>query len=285
MPNHTRMMTLMRSRTLKTTAVSAAIALLMPFAAVAHQGWIEPSKTVLAVGQWVTFDAGVSTDPFIKDHAPMRLDNLTITAPDGSVVQPENASTGKVRSVFDLQLNQAGTYKIAVINANTMASWDDNGQTKRWPPRGQPFTAEAFAKEVPAKAKDLKVSQMLGRLETYVTAGKPSDGALKPTGKGLELVPVTAFNDLYAGEAATFQLLIDGKPAKGIDVEVTADRTQYRDNLNELELKSDDKGQVSVQWPTPGIYLLKASVSDSKGEKPAKERRSSYAGVFQVLAP
>ncbi len=275
----------MRSRTLKTTAVSAAIALLMPLVASAHQGWIEPSKTVLAVGQWVTFDAGVSTLPFIKDHAPMRLDNLTITAPDGSVVQPENASTGKTRSVFDLQLSQAGTYKIAVINGNTMASWDEQGQTKRWPPRGTPFTAEAFAKEVPAKAKDLKVSQMIGRLETYVTAGKPSDGALKPSGKGLELVPVTAFNDLYAGESATFQLLLDGKPAKGIDVEVIADRTQYRDSVDALELKSDDKGQVSIAWPNPGVYLLTASVTDNKADKPAKERRSSYAGVFEVLAP
>lgn len=275
----------MRSRTLRTTAVSAAIALLMPFAAHAHQGWIEPSKTVLAVGQWVTFDAAVSTDPFIKDHVPMRLDNLSITAPDGSAVQPENAATGKLRSVFDLQLSQAGTYKIAMLNGNTMASWDEDGKTKRWPPRGQPFSAEAFAKEVPAKSKDLKVSQMIGRLETYVTAGKPSDGALKPTGKGLELVPVTAFNDLYAGEAATFQLLIDGKPAKGVDVEVIADRAQYRDSVDALELKTDDKGQVSVQWPNPGVYLLTASVSDSKGEKPAKERRSSYAGVFEVLAP
>ncbi|WP_299687594.1 DUF4198 domain-containing protein [Hydrocarboniphaga sp.] len=270
---------------MKTTAVGAVIALLMPLAAEAHKGWIEPSKTVLAVGQWVTFDAATSTDPFIKDHNPLRLDNLLITAPDGSTVQPENAATGKLRSVFDLQLTQAGTYKIAVLNSGTMASWDDNGQTRRWPPRGQPFTAEGFAKEVPAKAKDLKVSQSIGRLETYVTAGKPSDGACKPSGKGLELVPVTAFNDLYAGEAAVFQLLIDGKPAKSVDVEVIADRRQYRDAVDAIELKSDDKGQLSIQWPSPGLYWLSASVTDSKADKPAKERRSSYTGIFEVLAP
>jgi uncharacterized GH25 family protein len=230
MTNRTNAMKAQRRSMIKTTAISAAAALLMPLAAYAHKGWIEPSKTVLAVGQWVTFDAGSSTDAFIKDQNSMKLDNLVITAPDGSVVQPENASTGKLRSTFDLQLTQSGTYKIAVLNGNTMASWDDNGQTRRWPQRGQTFSAEGFAKEVPAKAKDLKVSQMIGRVETYVTAGKPSDGALKPTGKGLELVPVTAFNDLYAGEAATFQLLIDGKPAKAVDVEVVADRRQYRDS-------------------------------------------------------
>jgi uncharacterized GH25 family protein len=270
---------------IRTTVVGAAVALLMPLAAHAHKGWIEPSKTVLAVGQWVTFDAGVATDPFIKDHMPMLLDSLTITAPDGSTVQPENASTGKLRSTFDLQLTQAGTYKIAVLNGGMQASWDDNGQSKRWPQRGQPFTAEGFATEVPKKAKDLKVSQTIGRVETYVTAGKPSAGALKPSGKGLELVPVTAFNDLYAGEAAVFQLLLDGKPAKGVDIEVIADRTQYRDAVDAIELKSNDKGQVSISWPQPGLYYLSASVKDDNGEKPAKERRSSYAGIFEVLSP
>jgi uncharacterized GH25 family protein len=262
-----------------------AVALLLPPAASAHKGWIAPFKTVLSVGQWVTFDAGASSDPFVRDHNPIRLDNLVITAPDGSAVTPENAATGKLRSTFDLQLNQAGTYRIAVLNTGTTASWDDNGQPKRWPPRGTTFTAEGFAMEVPAKAKDLKVTQSIGRLETYVTAGKPSDGALKPGGKGLELAPVTAFNDLYAGEPAVFQLLLDGKPAKGVEVEVIADGKRYRDAVDEIALKTDDRGQVRITWPAPGLYWFSASVNDRNAEKPATERRCSYTGTFEVLAP
>jgi uncharacterized GH25 family protein len=260
-------------------------ALLAPLAAQAHRGWMIPSKTVLSVGQWVTFDAGSATEPFVKDHNAMRLDNLVITAPDGTVVQPENAATGKLRSVFDLQLNQPGTYKIAVINTGISASWDDNGQTKRWPPRGTPFTPEGFAAEVPKKAKDLKVTQSLGRLETYVTAGKPGDTALKPTGKGLELVPVTGFNDLYIGETATFQFLLDGKPAKDVKVEVVADGTRYRSAVGEIEVTTDADGKFKIDWTQPGLYWLSASVQDEKGEKPAKQRRTSYTGVFEVLSP
>ena len=71
-----------------------------------------------------------------------------------------------------------------------MATYKDKaGQPKRW--RGTP---DKFAAEVPADAQDLKVTQSAGRVETYVTVGKPS--AVKASGKGLELVPVTHPNDL-----------------------------------------------------------------------------------------
>lgn len=263
-----------------------ALALLLPLAAQAHKGWLMPSKTVLNVDQWVTFDAGASTEPFVKDHNAMRLDNLFITAPDGTVLTPENVATGKLRSSFDLQLKQAGTYKIAVINGGMNASWqDDAGQRKSWPARGGVFNLEGYAKEVPAKAKNLKVSQSQGRLETFVTAGKPNDTALKPSGQGLELVPVTGFNDLYAGEEATFKFLLDGKPAKDLEVEVIADGTRYRNAVGEVIVKTDKDGQFKINWTQPGLYWLSASVKDDKASKPATERRASYTGIFEVLTP
>lgn len=263
----------------------AVATLCLPLSAMAHKQWLAPSKTVLNVDQWVTFDAGVATDPFVLDNNAMRVDNLAITAPDGTVVQPENSSAGKLRATFDLQLKQAGTYKIAVASSNIMASWDDNGQTKRWPGRGATFTAEGFAREVPADAKDLKVMQSVSRIETFVTAGKPNTTALKPAGKGLELVPVTGVNDLYVGEAATFQLLLDGKPAADVDVEAIANGTRYRNAIGEIEAKTDKNGRFTFNWRQPGLYYISASVNDDKAEKPATSRRASYAATFEVLSP
>lgn len=260
-------------------------AICLPLSAMAHKQWLAPSKTVLNVDGWVTFDAGVSTDPFVRDHNAARLENLSITAPDGTSVAPENPSAGKLRATFDLQLKQPGTYRIAVVNSGIAASWDDNGQTRRWPPRGTPFTPEGFAAEVPKKARDLKVTQSLARLETFVTAGKPNDTALKPTGKGLELVQVSGFNDLYTGEAATFRFLLDGKPAAEVEVEIIADGTRYRSSIDEIELKTGKDGKFTVNWPQPGLYWLSATVSDKKAEKPATERRSSYTATFEVLSP
>jgi uncharacterized GH25 family protein len=260
-------------------AASLCAALLLPFASHAHKAWLLPSTTVSTVDQWITVDAAVSNDLFYFNHVPLRLDALTITAPDGSAVQPQNPGTGKYRATFDVHLEQNGTYKLAVVNRGLFASYEENGAQKRW--RG---TAEKFAAEVPADAKNLQVNESLGRVETFVTAGKPTEAALKPSNAGLELVPVTHPNDLYAGEAANFRFLLDGKPAADLEVTVVAGGTRYRDQQEEMHLKTNGKGELSVNWPAPSMYWLESTLQDQKTSvKQAKQRRLSYVATFEVL--
>jgi len=57
-------------------------------------------------------------------------------------------------------------------------------------------------------------------MEVFVSSGKPSDNVFKPTGAGLELVPITHPNDLFAGDTSNFRFLLDGKPAADIEVTV-----------------------------------------------------------------
>ncbi|GAA5077754.1 DUF4198 domain-containing protein [Lysobacter panacisoli] len=265
-------------RSLITAALVAALSL--PFAAQAHKAWLQPSQTVLAGNNpWVTVDAAVSNDLFYFNHVPLRTDNLTITAPDGSTVAPQNSATGKYRSVFDVELKQTGTYRIGVVNNYVIGQWEENGQPKRW--RG---TVAEFATGVPKDAKKLQVSQSVSRVETFVTNGSPSETALKPSGEGLELVPVTHPNDLFAGEAATFRLQIDGKPAAGLDVEIVRGNTRYRNAQDELKVKTDAKGEFSVTWPEAGMYWLEATSEDKKTSVPqAKQRRLGYVATLEVL--
>lgn len=259
--------------------VTVMLAALLPLASHAHKTWLLPSATVSTVDQWVTVDAAVSNDLFYFNHVPLRLDALAITAPDGSKASPENSSTGKYRSTFDVHLTQNGTYKLAIVNQGLFASYEENGAPKRW--RG---TAERFASEVPAGAKNLQVSESQGRIETFVTAGKPTLDALKPANVGLELVPVTHPNDLYAGEPASFRFLLDGKPATKLPVTVVAGGTRYRDSQDEVQLTTDDKGEISVTWPAPGMYWLETSIQDQKTSiEQAKQRRASYVATFEVL--
>ncbi len=256
-----------------------ALAIALPFAAHAHKAWLLPSATVVSGNApWVSVDGAISNNLYYPDHFPMRLESLVITAPDGSAVAAQNPHTGKYRSVFDVELVQTGTYRIASVNAGLFASWDENGQPRRW--RG---TVETFAKEVPQDAKDLRVTQSAGRIETFVTNGAPSTDALAPTKAGLELVPVTHPNDLFAGEAASFRLLIDGEPAAGVDVEIVPGATRYRDSQDEIAAKTDADGRFSVTWPAPGMYWLEASVQDEKATPPAKARRASYVATLEVL--
>lgn len=256
-----------------------ALALALPFAAHAHKAWLLPSQTVLSGNEpWVTVDAAVSNDLFYFNHVPLRLESVSITGPDGAKVDAQNGATGKFRSVFDVQLSKPGTYRIAMINAGLFANWEENGAPKRW--RG---TAETFAMEVPKDAKNLQVSQNAGRVETFVTNGSPTP--IAATNQGLELVPITHPNDLFAGEAANFQLLIDGQPAKDLKVEVIPGGIRYRDAQNEITTTTDADGKFSVTWPAAGMYWLQTSLQDDKATiAPAKQRRASYVVTLEVLA-
>lgn len=257
-----------------------AIALALPLSAQAHKTWLLPSETVLsAEDPWITVDAAVSNDLFYFNHVPLRLESLVITGPDGSAVNAENTATGKYRSTFDVHLTTPGTYRIAVVNAGLFANWEEDGKPKRW--RG---SVEKFASEVPKDASKLSVSQSVGRTETFVTAGRPNDTALTSSGVGLELVPVTHPNDLFAGEKATFKLLIDGKPAPGLDVEVIPDGIRYRQQQNEIKTTSDKDGLISVTWPAAGRYWLHSDTEDDKTSvAAASKRRLSYSLTLEVL--
>ncbi|RZL94377.1 MAG: DUF4198 domain-containing protein [Variovorax sp.] len=260
---------------------SAAIALALCAATAAvhaHNVWLLPSSTVLSKGDWITVDAAVSNDLFFFNHNPLGLENLVVTAPDGSAIKAENMHKGKLRSVFDLNLAQPGTYRVAVLNDGVFARWKDKatGQQKR-----VRATPDNIASQIPADAQEVEVTQSAGRIETFVTVGKPS--ALRTSGKGLELV-ATNPTDLVKGEKASFALQIDGQPAKDVEVTVTPGNTRYRDKVDEVTLKTDAKGQFTVTWPQPGMYWLEASTKDNKTSVPqAKERRLNYAATLEVM--
>ena len=267
---------------LRRSAIAAAslVALLaVPVAANAHRQWLLPSATVLSGNDpWITVDAAVSNDLFYFDHMPMRLDGIAVIAPDGSKGEIKNGATGKYRSTFDVQLDKPGTYKITNVSDGLMASYKLNGEAKRW--RG---TEAELATAIPKDATEVKLTQSQRRLEVFATRGSPTKEALKITGKGLELEPVTPPNDLVAGEAATFKLMLDGKPASGVEVEVVPGGNRYRSGTGEMKLTTDAQGAFTVKWPNPGMYWLEASVRGGKATVPNAERNASYVTTLEVL--
>ena len=261
------------------TRIAAALALVCAAAgANAHGLWMKPSSTVLSKADWVTVDAAVSNDMFFFNHRPLAVDKLVITAPDGSTVAPQNVHKGELRSVFDLKPEQQGTYQLALVNSGVMGSYKDAaGQMKRL--RG---SAEEVSKQIPADAKEVHVAESVSRIETFVTMGKPS--ALRLSGKGLELAPVTHPNDLVVGEEATFAFHIDGKPAADVEVVLVPDGKRYRDSVNEIKLKTDAQGRFKLKFPTAGMYWLDADAKDDKTSSAiAKERRLAYVATLEVL--
>lgn len=252
-------------RRLRPLALAAALAgaLLGAGPAQAHRQWMLPSATVLSgEDAWVTVDAAVSNDLFYFEHMPLRLDGVKVYAPDGSEVALENAATGHFRSTFDVHLTQQGTYRIVSAMTGVMGSYTLNGETKRLP-RGT--TRDRLAAVLPAGASDLRLSEMSSRNELFVTLGAPTTGLFKPGGVGLEMIPVTHPDDLYAGEAATFRFLLDGKPAVGVPVTVIPGGSRYRDKSGAMDFTTDAEGKVTITWPAAGMYWLNASLGGERG--------------------
>ena len=106
------------------------------------------------------------------------------------------------------------------------------------------------------------------------------------TGSGLELSPVTHPNDLVAGTPATFQLMLDGKPAPDLQVTVIAGGNRYRDKLGEMSLTTDRTASSASDGRTPGMYWMEAVVRDDKTPvKELKQRRAAYVATLEVLPP
>ena len=288
--------------------VAALLAVAGP--ASAHRQWLLPSTTILSdTNGWVTVDAAVSNDLFFFDHQPLRLDGIKVWAPDGSPGEIQNGATGRYRSTFDVRLDKPGTWKIGTQTSGTMGSFKLNGEDWRVggrpgpmggpggpgspggpPPAGAgappPPRRVATVADIPAGATDVKLTETSGRNEIFVTAGAPSTIVFQPTGKGLELQPLTHPDELVAGEEARFRFLVDGKPAAGLQVTVIPGGKRYRDAENGMEVKTGSDGVLAVKWPGAGMYWLNATLTDARTTVPrATERRLSYAATLEVLAP
>lgn len=278
----------------------AFAALMASGTAQAHRQWMLPSSTTLSgTESWVTVDAAVSNDLFYFEHVPMRTDNVAVTQPDGSLGKIENAATGKYRSTFDVHLTQPGTYRVASVTTAVMGSYTLNGEVKRLP-RGT--TKDNLTAAIPAGATNVQTSEATNRNEIFLTLGAPTTTIFKPTSVGIEMVPITHPNDLVSGESATFQFLLDGKPADGLKVTVIPGGIRYRDTLGQQDLVTGNDGKLSINWAQPGMYWLNASTGGRReGSEPASQpgsgmaqperpagppqRRASYVTTLEVLAP
>jgi uncharacterized GH25 family protein len=252
--------------------------------AYAHKPWLLPSSTMVdAKEAWVTVDAAISEGLFDIDHQPLKLDAIVVTGPDGAKVDLQNASTGRLRSTFDIKMSKPGTYKVALVQQGVMGSYKLNGEMKRF--RG---SEESLAKDVPADAQEVKLTRSHSRLETFVSANKADDAVFKPTGVGLELVPVTHPNDLRAGEKATWRFLLDGKPAANQAFSLIPGGVRYRGTLGEIRQNADAKGEISFTLPDAGMYMVSASgpaaAAPVAGQPPQMPpRRVSYSATVEIL--
>lgn len=265
-------------RTIACASLLAASLVAVAPAAQAHRFWIKPTVTVVSgKDQWIGFDAAISNDLFFANYHAIDISTISITAPDGTARDLQNAKEGHIRSTFELKLDTEGTYRVAGGMMAIRASWKEGGEEKNF----QGSIDELFAAGIPAK--NPSEMYILNRTtETYVTLGAPTDSLFAPKGSGLELVPVTHPNDLYSGEEATFKLLEGGKPLAGQAVDIVPGGDRYRDKVGAIKVTTADDGSFSVTWPTAGRYFFEVD-TESKVELQGGISVPSYNGYGIVL--
>lgn len=263
------------------TLLSAGLIAAATTAASAHRIWILPSTFTLSGEQeWVTVDGAISNDLFFPNHVAMNLANVTVTAPDGSAVPLENGARGKFRSTFDVKLDQQGTYKIAENAATYFAQWQEDGERRRTRDSLAGLVEKGIVKK---EGVELTVAQR--RVETFVTLGAPTRGVFDLAPEGMAMAPITHPNDVYEGEDVSFQLLLDGKPAAGIEVTVVKGNDRYRDTSGEVKVKTDEEGQFTFTAGEPGRYWMQGHTMAGSAtvEGYEMDRRVSYTATFEVL--
>lgn len=263
------------------SAMALSLAAVAP--AQAHMTWLL-ANTYQVNGKEavVSVDAAVSEDLFVFERA-LKLEQILITAPDGSRAEAQQRSSARHRESFELRLTQDGTYRVSHVQLALMGSYVLDGQTKRF--RATPATLD---QELPAGAQLQGLTQVHNRQQVFVSKEEPGKLAFAPEGQGLELLPLDAVTELSHGDRSRFRLLLDGQPLADASVRLLREGNRYRYKLGEQLIKTDAKGEFTVEWTEAGRYWLGASQGDKPApgvtgtrEKPL--RRASLSASFEVL--
>lgn len=240
-------------------AGAALTALALADAASAHMPYMLPSHFTLDErAAVVTVEASFTEDPFQPDIV-MKSEAFSIRGPDGREAPLATPAYLKELAVMEAPIAGEGTYRISSGARAGRIGKMYRAASGQWLMVGE----ERDVKPDAAAQVDV---QSITVAEAYVTKGKPSDAALAPTGAGLELKPLTHPSDIAAGEAARFQLLLNGQPLAGQTVQIFRGHGIYDGRKVLGEVKTGPDGGFSVTPSDPGLYM---TIVRYRGPSPA----------------
>lgn len=222
------------------------LALICGSAAQAHMPYVLPTLFDVGKGDHVTVQSAFAEDAFLPEVA-MRDAPFHLVGPDG-----KDLPTGPVTYLRDLSIFEAatpadGTYRVT--------SGQRAGRKGKMFKRGDTWDARGEGGQPPADAEQVEVQSMT-LAEAYVTRGQPTDVALKPVGKALEIQAVTHPNGIRAGGDASFVLLFDGEPLANTEVTLFRSAGLYDGRKVAAQVKSGADGRFVLKPEDAGTYLI-----------------------------
>lgn len=254
--------------------------------AAGHMPYLEP-KTFGPRRDVVTVEAAMAEEAtlFAPDFTIRGTGDFTVTDPSGAIRKIEGVTTLKELAIFEAPTPSEGTYRITsgerAGRSGKLAKIDGiwrNVRPAGGPPRPEgaapPANGPIEEDEVPAGAEVMTTQSYL-KADVYVTRGAPNVTALKPTGQGLEIAPVTHPNEAFAGEAFKFRLLVDGRPLANAPFTISKAREGYEPQRFTTGGAAGADGAAQVTLAKPGIYVIQ--VQDPvrvEGQPPVPAARS-----------
>jgi len=215
-------------------------------AALAHSPYLRPNVFDATGRDHVTVEASFTEEVFASEVV-MRSDFYHVVGPNGDT--PIGAVTYlRDVAVFEANTPVDGTYRLssgprqgrtAQMYQSADGAWKMVGEEDGPPPPN-------------ATLVDV---QSITVADVYVTRGAPTAEALQPSGRGLELQPITHPSDIIAGEDATFQLLLNGQPLAGADVTVFREAGRWDGRKVEANLTTGPDGRFTIKATDPGAYM------------------------------
>ncbi len=223
----------------------SVLAIAAPGVASAHMPYLLPNMFDAGERDHVTVQGGFAEDAFVPEVV-MKSDGFNVRGPAGSTPIPSPIYLRDL-TVFEANLPAKGTYRISTGERSGRKGKMYKAANGEWTMGGEGGPAPAGVTLVDVQSMTVA--------DVYVTRGAPSAEALAPTGKGLELKPVTHPSEIYAKAPAKFELLFEGKPVSGANIEVFRAAGLYDGKKLAAQATTDAKGGFSVTPPDAGTYL------------------------------
>lgn len=246
------------------------LAALVGGAAQAHSPYLLPNDFDATGRDHVTVQASFTEHMFVPDIA-MKSDDFHVVGPDGARVAVTPVYLRDL-AVFEAPTPVDGTWRIT--------SGQRVGRTAKAVFEKGEWVFLDPEKPLPPGAKAVEM-QSLTTAETYVSRGAPTTTALAPLGKGLEFHAITHPDSIFAGEDATFEVLLDGKPLPNQFITLVRGDERYAEKAKPVEVVSDAAGKFVIRAPQVGVYLAMTRYRIApKGDEAG--RSLTYALTFEA---
>ncbi len=230
----------------RSAALFLAVALGGAGGAQAHMPYVLPTLFDVGKADHITVESSFAEDPFHPEVA-MRDAPFHLIGPDGAPIAVGPVTHLRDLTVFEADIKADGTYRVT--------SGQRLGRKSKMVKAGDKWVMQGEGSE-PRPGEQAVEVQSATLADAYVTRGQPTDAALKPIGKALEIQAITHPNAIASAAPASFVVLFEGKPLSGTDVTLFRSAGYYDGRKVSAQLKTDAKGGFSLTPPDAGTYLI-----------------------------